>query len=226
VRLTIDFADAYRGVTKKIQYTRKIFDDHAKKETCTTCAGRGVVNQQAQTPFGVMQVQNACPDCGGMGEIYTRDGKRVGNGGLIDAKETIGVEVPAGIKDDVFLKYGSMGHMGPGGQHPGDLYIKIAIKDMGSYTREGDDLYLKQEISLFDAVLGGKITIDHPEGKLTISIPKRTQPHEKIKVSGKGFGRKGLLAHRGDLYIIPRIAIPKKLSKEQEKIWKELQASQ
>lgn len=223
VRLTIDFAESYHGVKKTIKYTRKIFDDKAKKETCPTCQGRGVINQQAQTPFGVMQVQNACPDCDGIGEIYTRDSKRIGNGGLIDSTETLEVEIPIGIKDDVFLKYGGMGHMGPGGQHPGDLYIKIAIKDMGSYTREGDDLYLKQEISLFDAVLGGKLTIDHPEGKLTISIPKGTQPHEKIKISGRGFGRKGLLSHRGDLYIIPRITIPKKLSKDQERLWKELQ---
>ncbi len=170
-----------------------------------------------------MQSQVGCPDCGGLGESYTRDGKRLAGGGLVDTKETLEVEVPAGIKNDVFLKYGGMGHMGPGGNHPGDLYIKIAITGMGQYTREGDDLYLKQEISLFDAVLGGKITIDHPEGKLTIAIPKGTQPHEKIKVSGKGFGRKGFLSHRGDLYIIPRIAIPKKLSKDQEKLRKELQ---
>lgn len=223
MRLTIDFAESYHGVKKKIKYTRKIFDDQAKKETCQTCGGRGVVNQQAQTPFGVMQVQNACPDCGGMGEIYTRDGKRIGSGGLIDSQETLQVEVPSGIKDDVFLKYGGMGHMGPGGQHPGDLYIKITINNMGAYTREGDDLYLKQEVSLFDAVLGGTMKIEHPEGTLTISVPKGTQPHEKIKVSGKGFGRKGLLAHRGDLYIIPRIAIPKKLSKAEEKLRKELQ---
>lgn len=185
MRLTIDFAESYHGVKKKIKYTRKIFDDKAKKETCPTCGGRGVVAQNVQTPFGVMQSQTTCPDCGGLGEIYTRDGKRIGSGGLIDSKEVIEVEVPAGIKDDVFLKYGGMGHMGPGGQYPGDLYIKIRVENMGNYTREGDDLYLKQEIPLFDAVLGGKIKIDHPEGKLTISIPKGTQPHEKIKVSGK-----------------------------------------
>jgi DnaJ-class molecular chaperone len=49
---------------------------------------------------------------------------------------------------------------------------------------------MDQEISVYDAVLGGKITIDHPEGKLTVTIPKGTQPHEKIKVSNKGMGSK------------------------------------
>jgi len=43
-----------------------------------------------------------------------------------------------------------------------------------------------------------------------------------IKISGKGFGSGGIFSKKGDLYIIPQIEIPKKLSKDQEKIWSEL----
>jgi DnaJ-class molecular chaperone len=43
-----------------------------------------------------------------------------------------------------------------------------------------------------------------------------------IKISGKGFGGGGFLNKRGDLYVIPQFDIPKKLSKEQEKLRNEL----
>jgi len=34
-----------------------------------------------------------------------------------------------------------------------------------------------------------------------------------IKISGKGFGSGGFLSKKGDLYVIPQVEIPKKLSK-------------
>jgi molecular chaperone DnaJ len=75
VSLTIDFGESYHGVSKTIQYSRNMFDDNATKKDCQTCGGRGVVSQQARTPFGVMQTQAACTDCGGLGQRYEKDGK-------------------------------------------------------------------------------------------------------------------------------------------------------
>jgi len=43
-----------------------------------------------------------------------------------------------------------------------------------------------------------------------------------IKISGKGFGSSGIFSKKGDLYVVPQVDIPKKLSKEQEKLWTEL----
>jgi DnaJ-class molecular chaperone len=41
-------------------------------------------------------------------------------------------------------------------------------------------------------------------------------------VGGKGFGSKGLFHSKGDMYVETNITIPKKLSREEEKLWKEL----
>lgn len=87
-------------------------------------------------------------------------------------------------------------------------------------------MLLDADISLFDAVLGGEMTVPHPDGEVTVKIPKGLQVGEYIRVSGKGFGEKSTRGGRkGDLVVIPKIKIPKKLSKEQEKLWKELQES-
>jgi len=46
-------------------------------------------------------------------------------------------------------------------------------------------MYLAKEMSIFDLVLGSKIKIKHPEGDLTVTIPKGTQAGDLIKVSNK-----------------------------------------
>ena len=75
---------------------------------------------------------------------------------------------------------------------------------------------------MFDLVLGGEVQISHPEGKLKIKIPKATQIGDMVKIAGKGFGKSGIFGKKGDLFVIPRVEIPKKLSKSEEKLWSEL----
>jgi len=42
-------------------------------------------------------------------------------------------------------------------------------------------------------------------------------------VAAKGFGEKGLFKSKGDMIVELQISVPKKLTKEQEKLRKELQ---
>jgi molecular chaperone DnaJ len=62
------------------------------------------VTQQSQTVFGMMQTQNICPTCAGSGKLYTKDGKKI-PGGLETSREEVTVNVPAGIKDGVYIRY-------------------------------------------------------------------------------------------------------------------------
>ena len=220
--LTITFEESFLGVEKTIKYTRLMMAEGVKEQSCADCGGRGVVAQQVRTPFGVMQTQWACQVCWWLGSSYTKDGVVITNGGLIEQEEMLDLDIPAGIRDDVYLKYASRGSFGPGGKQPWDLYIKINVKASSLYTRKGDDLYVNQDVSLFHAVLWWKLEVNHPAWPMTIKIPKGTQPSQKIKISGKGFGKRWLLSHVGDMYIVPQVAIPKRLSKDDEKMWKTL----
>lgn len=223
VSITIDFDESYLWVKKRLRYSRLVMAEGVEQKTCPSCDGRGVTTQQARTPFGVMQVQNTCHECWWLGSIYEKWGKKVGQWWLVESTEIIDVEVPAGIKEGVYLKYTNKGNVWLGGGWAGDLYIKINIKASSEYKRDGDDLYITKEMTLFDLVLGGKLKIKHPEGSFDVTVPKWTQPDDLIKVANKGFGRKWILQSRWDLFIQPKIVIPKKLSKDQEKLRKDLQ---
>jgi molecular chaperone DnaJ len=69
------------------------------EEICPSCNGSGRVYQQAQTPFGVMQVQTTCRTCGGSGKIYKKNGKILDGDGLERVTEEVEVNIPAGVKD-------------------------------------------------------------------------------------------------------------------------------
>lgn len=224
-QISISFDEAFLGVKKKISYTRLKKIDGLIYETCKTCKGSGKITQQKQSIFGIIQTQTPCPDCYGTWKIAHKDGKVAPNGGLKEHKEILTVEVPAGIKDGSHLRYSERGNDGYGELTPGDLFVKINITASSKYERKGNDLWLTVDVSLFDLVLWAEIEVPHPEGKMKVKIPKGTQFGQKVRVAGKGFGEKGLFTRRGDMFLKLNVAIPKKLSKEQEVLRKKLQSA-
>lgn len=222
LQLTISFEDAYHGMTKNVSYTRSVQGEWVEEESCDTCGGRWVVAQQVRTPFGMMQSQWACPECSGAGKIYTKDGKQIGHWGLEETKQDLEVKIPAGIKAWSKIRYAQMGNAGLHGWPTGDLYIKILVRWSDTWKREWDNMLIEADISLYDAVLWWEIDVKHPDGTVKVKIPKWLQVWENIRVSNKGYGEKWLLKGKWDLIVIPKIKIPKRLSKDQEKLWKEL----
>ena len=221
--ISITFEEAYLWTKKKIAYTRKVKVNWVTDEKCSRCNWTGRVSQQAQTPFGVFQTQSACPDCSWTWVIYKKDWKILNNWGLEDKKETLDLEIPAWIKNWSFLKYSWRGNDWVWNVPTWDLYVKINVEESSKYSRQQDDLYTSADVSIFDVVLWWEVEVSHPEWKIKVKIPKWTQIGQKIRVSGKGFWEKGLFSKRWDMIVDLKINIPKRLTKEQEKLWKELQ---
>jgi len=220
--LNITFEESFLGVKKKIEYTRYQRGEWVTETTCWECNGAWSKAQQVQTPFGVMQSQQTCSRCNWTGKIYEKDWKELTNGWLEQHKEVIEVNVPAGIKDDVYIKYPGKWHTGIGDVPDWDLYIRINITKSNIFKRKWNDIYIKKELTIYDLVLGVETEIPHPQWKMIVKIPKWTQIWDLIKISGKWFEDSWFFSKKWNLYIEPEIHIPKRLSKKQEKLWKEL----
>lgn len=221
-KITITFDESYLWVTKKISYTRKKVVEWAEKKSCEQCWWSWRVTKQVQSPFGVMQTQSACPVCSWSGSVYFKNGKKLSDWGLEEKKEILEIKIPAWINNDVYLKYSGKWDEWINWMPAGDLYVQIHVIEDKNYIRRWDDIYVNQEVSIYDLVLWWEYEIKHPSWKIKVKIPKGTQIDDKIRVSGKWFGSWWLLSRKWDLFIIPDLKIPKRLSKEQEKLWKKL----
>lgn len=141
-----------------------------------------------------------------------------------EVKKNLKVDVPAWIMSGQYIKFSWEGHAGRNGGPAGDLYIKIMVKSVSHRQRDGDDLVVTAEVNVFDLVLGAEISVEHPEGKLTVKVPKGTQVNDILKVSGRGFEKAsgGLGNKKGNMLVKLRVSMPKKISKKEEKLWNEL----
>jgi molecular chaperone DnaJ len=132
------------------------------------------------------------------------------------------VKIPAGIANGQRLRlYGEGEHGGSGGP-PGDLYVVVHVQDHPFFQREGDDLYCEAPVNYPTLALGGTVAIPTLiDGEETLTIPAGTQAGTRFKIRNKGMpnvsGR-----GKGDLFVIVRPTVPKKLTKEQKRLIEQL----
>ncbi len=136
---------------------------------------------------------------------------------LLPSNERIRLTVPKGVRDGFRIRLRGRGQNGAGGR--GDLYVTFRVTPSLRYARKGDDLYVSERVSVFDAMLGASREITTAYGKtIKLSIPPGTQPGETLRVRGQGVETdKG----RGDLMVEIRVEVPWALSDEQKELLKD-----
>ena len=174
--------------------------------------GGGIQTQQ-RTPFGVMQTQQECPECGGDGHIIKNPCKVCSGRGLVRRRTTVHVKVPAGINNGQAINMHGQGHVGRNGGPNGDLIISIAVSPHPLFTRDGFDVHYTHPVSFVDATLGGELEIPTIDGKVKYNLPAGTQGDTTFRLKGKGIPRLNK-SGRGDQYVTVNIQVPTNLSAE------------
>ncbi len=134
----------------------------------------------------------------------------------------IKLRIKPGIKHGQTLRVIGQGGASRGGTEVGDLFLTIMIKPHARFTRQGDDLYLDIEVSIFDLVLGQKITIPSFRGNMSIVVPAGTQSGEQLKLKGLGMPLYESNNQFGDLYATLNIRTPQRLSPRERELWEQL----
>lgn len=130
------------------------------------------------------------------------------------------LDIPAGIQNGDKIRFIGQGKPGKNGGKNGDLIVRIYIKDTKEFRINGADIYREVNISPWEAALGTKLRINSIDGEINLVIPKGTGSGETFEIKERGykFGK----GQRGNFYIITKIVVPKKLSKEEEELYKKL----
>ena len=116
----------------------------------------------------------------------------------------IDVKIPAGITDGQQIRLKGQGWPSAQGK-PGDALITVNVAPHPVFKPDGSDLRLDLPITLYEAVLGGKVRVPTLEGAVELAIPPNTNSGRTFRLKGKGLKSKG---GHGDLLATVRVMLP------------------
>jgi molecular chaperone DnaJ len=226
VNITID--DVLKGCSKKVKYKRQVQCQPCAGKggsdirTCIPCNGSGRRVVVQQTPFGQIRQETGCPDCQGSGQQIFNKCKVCYGDGTILKEEVVDIEIPAGVSAGMQLSMKGMGnHIKDG--IAGDLQIVIDEILEHYFKRDKNNILVDKEISVIDAIIGGKVLVKTPHGDVSLNIEPGTHHGSIVRVSGKGVPdfNYGL----GDLFVTILIKIPRHITLEEKYALEKLKSS-
>jgi DnaJ-class molecular chaperone len=117
----------------------------------------------------------------------------------------LNVKIPPGVVAGQVIRLKGQGETAPG-HPPGDLLITVNIAPHRFFKIEGSDLRVDLPITLYEAVLGGKVRVPTLGSAVELSIPKNTSSGRTFRLKGKGLPKPPGTA--GDLFVTTRIMLP------------------
>ena len=136
------------------------------------------------------------------------------NGRKIEAK------IPAGVKTGSKVRLSGQGSGST--RNAGDLYLKVTVKPDSRFERDGDNLRMNQPIDLFTALLGGEVTVTTLDKTVKLTVTPETDSGKVFRLKGLGMPKLGSPDKHGDLYVTIEVTVPKNLTEEQKKKFKEI----
>ncbi len=134
---------------------------------------------------------------------------------------TLEISIPAGIEDGKQIRLKGQGHAGPAGGPHGDALVSVKIEKHPFFKIDGRDLRLDLPVTLYEAVLGGKVEAPTLDGKVELTLPANSSSGRTLRLRGKGLPAAGAQA-AGDLLVALRIVLPEGGAPELEELAKKL----
>ncbi|MCS3727900.1 DnaJ C-terminal domain-containing protein [Bradyrhizobium betae] len=122
---------------------------------------------------------------------------------LPNGKE-LNVKIPAGVTEGQQIRLRGQGESAQG-HPPGDLLITISVAPHAFFKIDGADLRIDLPVTLYEAVLGGKVRVPTLGNDVELSVPKNTSSGRTFRLKGKGLPKAG---GTGDLFVTIRIMLP------------------
>jgi DnaJ-class molecular chaperone len=118
------------------------------------------------------------------------------------------IKIPAGVDEGQRIKFD-------------DFILSINVRPHELFERDGSDIYLKMEIPISLAILGGNIDVPTVDGSVKIKVRAGTQSGTMVRLRGKGI----MAIHsrgKGDEYVRLAIDTPERLTREQRDLVNDL----
>lgn len=145
---------------------------------------------------------------------------------LVRVQDIADVRILPGARDGDVLCEKGLGDAGEYGGPHGDLYVRLRIADAprarpgggdasDAPTAEAEAETVVLDIGVTDALLGGRVELDTPAGRVRLTLPPCTSSGARLRLKGKG--RDG-----ADLFAVVRIVCPAALDDDARALVEEL----
>ena len=233
MRIPLTIEDIYNGVTKTVKYTRDVrcqncHGSGGKTKTCPHCNGSGVVVNTQRTAFGITQTQSVCPHCGGRGVIVEEKCPTCGGSGFRKEECEIKVTFRKGVQDGEYVVIQGGGNESRDKNASNGSFIAIAQWnfDTERYEINGADVIEHVKVPYATAILGDKIKVTLPDGKMySVMISPCTEPGKRYVLRGKGMSITDNYGRfiQGNYVVVIDYIIPKVLDDEEREMLKKIQ---
>ena len=212
VVLRISFDEAFRGARRRLSVTR--LSPCAKcdgagritrtAEVCATCGGEGATRVKR----GHLVFRARCRDCEGTGRRALGPCPNCAGESRLHESEWMDVNVPPGVEHGSKLRLQGAGNAGRFGGASGDFVVHVEVDPHPLYRRAGHDLYVDAQVSIFDAAIGGHVSVRTPDGDVPIEIPAGTNAGQRFRLRKRGMPHFGDPGSRGDLWAEVKLVVP------------------
>lgn len=202
INMVITPIDSFNGVSKDITYQinytcKPCAGSGGKKNVCQTCEGSGNIRRKVGSGFFTQVMDTPCHECQGNGQIMIDPCFECGGSGIKQKIENISVDIPVNINNGEFLRVRGKGDFSPDNGF-GDLILQIEVRNTDGFEKINNDLIYNKSIGIYDLIMDNEIKLPHPDGELTIRVPKNTQTGNPLRLKSKGYKtNKGV----GDFYV-------------------------
>jgi len=164
---------------------------------------------------------SGCTACGASGAVREGRCRACMGRGVRRVIEPVNVTVPAGVDSGAQIRVADEGNAGPFGGPRGDLIVSTRAGEHPFFHRKGDSVHCDVPISVWEALLGARITVPTPSGEAVLVVPPGTTGGQVFRLRGQGLPRL-TDESTGDLYVTARVEIPTGLDARTHELVREL----
>lgn len=220
--IDVSLNDFYKCKTININLKRDILCTHcegtgaANKNnivTCSSCDGSGITIQIQQLgPGFISQSRSTCYACNGKGKKILEPCVKCNGNKIINTKSSIKLSLTQNMINGEQIVYEGFANHNPDADIQGDLIIKLNETKHPLFTRKNNELYIKLDILLSQALCGGVVEFTHlDDRKLYIELTDIISPNIKKVINNEGMYKSG------DLIVEFNIIMPSTLSPDYKK---------
>jgi DnaJ-class molecular chaperone len=120
----------------------------------------------------------------------------------LPTNRVVNVKLPDKVEEGQQIRLKGQGMPSPWGGEAGDAIVTVKFERHAKFRRDSADLRVDVPITLYEAVLGGKVRVPTLDGSVELTLPANVNTTKALRLKGKG------LHGAGDLYANLKVVLP------------------